>query len=55
VSAVQLTGWQSAAVNLDRYEQPSLSGYFSETASAVSVALESSWIDETKKSLAQIA
>ena len=43
VSSVQLTGWQSAAVNLDRYEQPSLSGYTSDSVSAVSVALESSW------------
>jgi hypothetical protein len=44
-----------ASVNLDSYEQPSLSGYSSDSVNAVSATLESSWIDETKKSLAQIA
>lgn len=53
--AVEIVGWESMAVNLDRYEQPSLSGYTADSATAVSAALESSWIDETKKNLAQIA
>ncbi len=54
-SSVEVAGWQLASVNLDSYEQPSLSGYASDSVSAVSATLESSWIDETKKSLAQIA
>ena len=53
--AVEIIGWESMAVNLDRYEQPSLSGYTTDSVCAVSATLESSWIDETKKSLAQIA
>ena len=53
--AVEITGWESMAVNLDRYEQPSLAGYTADSATAVSAGLESSWFDETKKSLAQIA
>ena len=50
-----LAGWRSSAVSLDRYEQPSLAGYSSDSAVAASAAPESNTTDEKKRSLALLA